>query len=213
MRNETRVVFGRFPVFRKLNTGYEWLAVYVVTAMTCDWTLFPEDLQDDQQLLAAVLEEHEGLYRDCFIDDPGVNHLLPVRVQAFRRVDSWRVFLLLTPWMLSRIFVPDSDPGIEIPGDWCAEARAGQPYRVIGPANSFELLTGRQKAHLNYSNRLGHYLLHPLILSMKDFQSPEEVFRVWNRIIETRNRNLQKLEQRSHRQEEITRREFFKGPG
>jgi len=180
--------------------------------MTCDWKSFPEALRDDDQLQAAVLEVHETLYRDCFMDDPGVNHRLPVRVQAFRRMGPWRVFLLLTPWMLSRIFIPDSDPGIEIPGEWCKEARAGQPYRVIGPACSLELLTGRQKAHLNYSNRLGHYLLHPLILSMKDFQTPEEAFRAWNRVIETRNENLRKLEQRSPQQEEITRREFFKGP-
>ena len=181
--------------------------------MTSNWRLVPAVLQDDTQLLKAVLEEHEGLYRGCFIDDPAVNHLLPVRVQAFRRVGCWRVFLLLTPWMLSRILIPDSDPGIEIPGEWCSDTRAGQPYRVIGPAYSLKLLTGSQKAHLNYSDRLGHYLLHPLILSMRDFRSTEEVFRVWNRIIETRNRNLQELEQRSLQQEEITRREFFKGPG
>ncbi|MCP3868107.1 MAG: [NiFe]-hydrogenase assembly chaperone HybE [Gammaproteobacteria bacterium] len=181
--------------------------------MSGGWQGIPETLLDDEKLLAAVIEEHEAIYRRYFLQEPGVNHQLPIRLQSFRRIDSWRLFLVLTPWMLARCFIPDSDPGIPVPDEWLPDARAGRPYQVIGPTCQLELLTGKQKAHLNYSPALGHYLLHPLVLSMSDYESPEAIFQEWNVVIETRNENLKKLRQRSRQQEEITRREFFRGFG
>jgi len=175
------------------------------------WQSVPDELKDDAALLAAMLEEHRLVYDRYFRDDLEVNHQLPVMIHAFRRLDSWRVFLLLTPWMLARVFVPDEAPDVEVPPEWRAKARAGSPYTVVGPTFNLDLLTGRQKAHLNYSSGIGHYLLHPLILSMSRFQTPEQVFRAWNEVISARNENLKKMQKQNRQHEEVSRREFFSG--
>lgn len=175
------------------------------------WQSVPDELKDDDALLAAVVEEHRQIYAMYFQDELEINHQLPVITHAFRRLDGWRVFLLLTPWMLARVFIPDKPPAIELPPLWGAEARQGRAYTVIGPTFDLELLTGKQKAHLNYSSNIGHYLLHPLILSMSNFKTPNEVFRAWNQVIEARNENLQKMQQENQQQREISRREFFSG--
>ena len=175
------------------------------------WQTVPEALQNDNALLTTVTEEHRRIYTSYFKYDLAVNHALPIMTHAFRRLEQWRVFLLLTPWMLARLFIPDRDPGLPVPPDWQPQACIGRDYQVIGPVFDLSLLIGKQKAHLNHSPAIGHYLLHPLILSMLNFQTPQEVFAAWNQVIETRNRNLQQMEQRNPLQEEITRREFFNG--
>lgn len=175
------------------------------------WQGVAEGLRDDTALLLAVQAEYRRLYERCFRDDPAVNHRLPVITHAFRRLGRWRVFLLLTPWMLARLLVPDEPPDIEIPADWRPAARRGAPYTMIGPAFSLELLTGRQKAHLNYSTAIGHYFLHPLVLAMAPFPTPEAVFGAWNDVIAARNANLEKMRRQNPQQEEISRREFFSG--
>lgn len=175
------------------------------------WQTVPDELRNDSALLATVENEHRLIYTRYFKNDLAANHDLPIMTHAFRRLGQWRVFLLLTPWMLARLFVPDSDPGLPIPPDWQPQARIGRDYQVIGPIFDLSLLIGKQKAHLNHSPAIGHYLLHPLILSMLNFQAPEEVFAAWNQVIETRNRNLKKMEKHNPLQEEITRREFFNG--
>jgi len=175
------------------------------------WQMVPDELREDSALLAAIVEEHRLIYDRYFQDELEINHQLPVMTHAFRRLDQWRVLLLLTPWMLARVFVPDSPPDIDIPEKWRTESRKDLPYTVIGPSVDLNLLTGRQKAHLNHSTRLGHYLLHPLILSMSRFQTPEEVFRAWNEVIEARNDNIKKMQRQNPQHEEISRREFFSG--
>ena len=175
------------------------------------WHSFPEELQSDTLLQTAAIDEHRRIYTRYFTDDLAANHALPIMTHAFRRLDQWRVFLLLTPWMLARLFVPDADPGLRIPAEWDAQTRSEREYQVIGPAFDLPLLTGKQRAHLNHSPVIGHYLLHPLILSMIGFSAPEEVFAAWSRVIEIRNRNLEIVRKRNPLQEEITRREFFTG--
>lgn len=173
------------------------------------WQSASDEVGDDEALQTAVLEEYTKIYRTCFQGDPDMNHRLPVMIHAFRHLQEWRVFLLLTPWMLARVFVPDVDPGIAVPTEWRAADRKNQPYRVIGPAFDLDLLTGRQKAHLNFSPRIGHYMIHPLILSMLEFETPDQVFAAWNQVISTRNDNLERLGIPNPQQEEISRREFF----
>ncbi len=175
------------------------------------WQTPADGLQDDAALLAAVVEQHRLIYDRQFRDQPEINHRLPVMTHAFRRLGQWRVFLLLTPWMLARLFVPDAPPDIEIPEQWRADSRKRSPYTVIGPAFDLHLLSGRQKVHLNHCPDVGHYLLHPLILSMTGFGSPEEVFQAWNGVIEARNQTIRRLQRQNPQQEEISRREFFSG--
>ncbi|MES9859134.1 MAG: [NiFe]-hydrogenase assembly chaperone HybE [Sedimenticola sp.] len=126
-------------------------------------------------------------------------------------LDHWRGFLLLTPWMLARIFVPDNPPDSEIPAEWRAEACRASTYTVMGPTVSLDLLTGKQKAHLNYCTNIGHYLLHPLILTMNNFETPGDVFTPWNKIIEARNANLEQMQRENLQHKEISRRAFFSG--
>jgi len=175
------------------------------------WQAISAELQDDTALLSAVKEEHHLIYNKYFKDELEVNHELPIITHAFRRMDQWRVFLLLTPWMLARVFIPDTAPDLEIPAEWRADARRSADYRVIGPTFDLNLLTGKQKAHLNYSDNIGHYLLHPLILSMSSFQTPNDVFEAWNKVIVARNENLEKMQKKNLHHAEISRREFFSG--
>ena len=184
---------------------------YHITPTGNAWHSFADELRSDTLLQAAAIDEHRRIYTRCFENDLAANHALPIMTHAFRRLDQWRVFLLLTPWMLARLFVPDADPGLRIPPEWDAQTCSGREYQVIGPAFDLPLLTGKQRAHLNYSPVIGHYLLHPLILSMTNFGAAEEVFAAWNRVIELRNLNLERVQKRNPLQEEITRRELFTG--
>ncbi|MCB1858991.1 MAG: [NiFe]-hydrogenase assembly chaperone HybE [Gammaproteobacteria bacterium] len=176
---------------------------------TGHWQVIPPELEDDGALIAAFLEEFQRTYQASFEGASEVNHQLPIITHAFRQLGEWRVFLLLTPWMLARVFVPNRDPGVSVPAEWRASVRQGRPYRVIGPGCDLDLLSGRQRAHLNFAPRIGHYLIHPLILSMLEFQTAEQVFAAWNRVIVTRNDNIKRLGRTNPQQEEISRREFF----
>ena len=80
------------------------------------WRLCPPELrEDDEALVAAVVALHRDLYERYFSREPLAHHKLPIQVRAFRRTGDWRIFLLLCPWMLSRCFWPDADPGIPLP--------------------------------------------------------------------------------------------------
>ena len=176
-----------------------------------DWQLCPVRLQADDALQKAVIDYHRTVYQDQFTEDSGINHQLPFQLRAFRYLEDWRVMLLLTPWMLARLFIPNQIPDIGIPADWTAESRQNCDYLVIGPSVDFSLLSGKQKAHLNYAKEFGHYLLHPLVLDMTPFNIADQVFEAWNEIIGRRDENLKKMQKENPRQQEISRRELFKG--
>lgn len=169
----------------------------------------PELRQDEEAFIAAVLKLHRGLYDRYFADDLLANHRLPIQVRAFRETGDWRIFLLLCPWMLSRCVCPKCDPGIPLPSGWEATTQDGADYTVLGPAVSFRLLETEHKAHLNFAPQLGHYLLQPLVMSMAQFDSAEAVLEAWNRVIETRKENMERMQRRCQWQEELSRREFF----
>lgn len=164
---------------------------------------------DDQAVLDAVALGFGEVYRRDFLDQPAVNHDLPIEVRAFRRSEDWCVLLLLTPWMLARIFLPLRDPGLSIPDGWHAMERAAAPFIVIGPQLEFPLLGASLKAHLNYLPGLGHFLLQPLALSMLQYDSAEKVFSAWDEVIEKRDRVMEEKKLDCQWQKEMSRREFF----
>ena len=164
---------------------------------------------DDAQVMADVRECFANLYRLHFSDDWQVNHDLPVDVRAFRRSEGWCVFLLLTPWMMARIYLPERDPGLALPPGWSAAERAAAPFVVIGPTLSFAMLGGEQKAHLNYLAGLGHFLVQPLVQSMNAYASADAVFEAWNDVITTRARAMEQMQRECVWQREVSRREFF----
>lgn len=173
------------------------------------WIAVPDLLQDEEVLRQQVSESFNDTYQRSFAADPLVNHRLPIEISAIRDVEGWRLFLLLTPWMLARIyFHPDGDE-VDIPVAWQAWNRLHEPYLVLGPSVSITLMGLEQKAHLNFHQELGHYLVQPLMLRMEQFGSADEVYRRWNAVIETRNENMKKRREECRCQEEISRREFF----
>lgn len=175
-----------------------------------NWQAAPAEL-DDAALVEVLVNIYKAHYQDAFADELLINHALPVEVRALRKIEGWSVCLLLTPWMLARLYIPDGDPGIPIPPDWGMREREGMSNTVIGPPLEFELLGSRQKAHINYHPELGHYLLLPLIQSLEKYATAKEVYEAWNQVIEIRDENIKKMNRRCKLQGEISRREFFCG--
>lgn len=173
------------------------------------WKLTWLASRDDQTVLATVLASFDAVYRTQFDGDWLVNHDLPLEVRAFRRMDGWAVFLLLTPWMLARVFLPERAPALALPPGWRATERDRAPFTVLGPQLAFTILDGEQKAHLNYLPELGHFLLQPLVLSMQPYSSADAVFAAWNEVIRTRDRVMEEQQRECGWQQEVSRREFF----
>lgn len=165
--------------------------------------------KDDQSVIDAVTRCFGEVYQQHFSGEWMVNHDLAVEVRAFRRSDGWCVFLLLTPWMMARVFLPERDPGLGIPGGWSAAERSAEPFFVIGPLLDFTILDGHQKAHLNYLPELGHFLLQPLVQSMESYETADEVFSAWGEVIRTRDRVMEAQQRECGWQKEVSRREFF----
>ena len=101
-------------------------------------------------------------------------------------------------------------PELRIPEGWTARERKDKAYQVLGPAMEVRLLDQPLKVHLNYHERLGHHLLHPLCLNMQDYRNAEEVFEAWNQVIRVRDANMERLERDCPLQQEISRRELFR---
>jgi len=180
------------------------------------WQCLPPDLTADAPLEQAVLEVHNDILREQLAGDPMLKLALPVMIRALRRVDTWRVLLLLTPWMLARLLFPDEPPELVVPPGWSARERYKSPYLVLGPNLSFGLLVQPQQAHLNYHQRLGHYLLQPICLDMGPYETADAVFTAWNQVIYTRDENMAQAKRDCPLQKEISRRELFRrftGPG
>jgi len=172
------------------------------------WQLL-DSAKNDEEVIRTVIDVFTEQYHTFFVDELLVNHNLPVEIRAFRHTDIWRIFLLLTPWTLARVFLPERDPGLEMPPGWQAKERASAPMTVIGPAMPLAILGGKEQAHLNYHPKLGHYLIQPLIQSMAQFNTPDEAFNAWNEVIKVRDKAIEEQKKRCEWQHEVSRREFF----
>lgn len=155
-----------------------------------------------------------GAFRDIYAEHFShelwiVNHNLPTEIRALRHTDPWRIMLLLTPWMLARLFSPLRDPDLDLPPGWQAGERTGAGYTVIGPAVKFSVLGQQQTAYLNYHQKLGHYLVQPLVQSMQQYPSPEAVYEAWSEVIRTRDETIRARKLECEWQNEVSRREFF----
>ncbi|MCM8856698.1 MAG: [NiFe]-hydrogenase assembly chaperone HybE [Candidatus Thiodiazotropha sp.] len=152
------------------------------------WQLIPKALSKDEAFQDALLTIHHEIYNDFFSDDPLTNSELGFHLHAYRRTSGWRVVLILTPWMLSRLLFPENDPQIVIPEGWSGEERGETEYQVLGPSLRLGWSGDYMQAHLNYHPRLGHYLLQPISLKMHSYTSPLEAFEAWNGVINDRER-------------------------
>jgi hypothetical protein len=173
------------------------------------WKLGDLPKCDDQAVIAAVSKSFGEIYTEYFSNEFLVNHDLPIEIRAFRRNDGWCVFLLLTPWMMARVFLPERDPALPVPSDWSADKRASAPFNVIGPQLDFTMLGETLKAHLNYVPELGHFLLQPLVLSMEPYESAGAVFAAWDEVIKKRDQVMEEQKRECGWQKEVSRREFL----
>ena len=175
------------------------------------WRTWPPELAADEALATAVLAAHRCLAEELGRGDPllCLNIRLPIEHRALRRIEDWRVLLLLTPWMLARLLFPDRAPAIPLPAGWAAEERAGKAYQILGPALRLRLLGQDQLAHLNHHPALGHYLLQPLCLDMEPYTEGEEVFSAWSEVVRIRDANMEQARRDCPLQKEISRRELF----
>jgi len=175
------------------------------------WQGLPPDLADDAALAALVLRVQAEILAGPLAGDPSINRRLAIEHRALRRIEGWRVLLVLTPWMLSRLLFPDEPPALAIPPGWSAEERAGADFLLLGPRLRFELLGQPQQGHLAYHPALGHHLLQPICLDMQRYADAGAVFAQWNQVIRTRDENMEKAERDCPLQKEVSRREFFRG--
>lgn len=173
------------------------------------WQLAACAAGTEAELAAAVEARFRAIHETAFTGLFDGNPALPVQVHALRRVEDWWVFLLLTPWMLSRLFLPWRPPALSMPSAWSAASRREQPYVVIGPALDLRLSSGAQRAHLNYDALLGHYLIQPLVQAMEAYESAQQVFSAWNEVIATRDRVMAEQQRDCPWQREVSRREWF----
>ncbi|MBF0124469.1 MAG: [NiFe]-hydrogenase assembly chaperone HybE [Magnetococcales bacterium] len=168
-------------------------------------------LLDDETLQAVSTEIYAALYQQLLRHGawdemlmPSHNPNLPVLTRSFRYLEPWRIFLLLTPWMLARLWVPLRDPGLPLPAE-CGDGL------LLGPPLEIELMSQRQKAHLQYQPRLGHHLIQPLVQSLHKYADAEAVFSAWSAIVTTRNTLIREHNRRCEWQQDVSRREMFSG--
>lgn len=173
------------------------------------WQLLPPHLQSDMRFQMALLIAHRRIYDRYFANEPSTNPAVGFHLHGYRRTKAWRILLMLTPWMLSRLLFPEQAPGITIPEGWGAEERREVDYQVLGPEVRVVMDGAELKAHLNYQETLGHYLLQPIALDMQRYDSPEAAFQAWNQVIRTRDENMQRMQRTCSWQEELSRRELF----
>ena len=173
------------------------------------WERWAPPLADDAALLAAVMATHQALLREALAAEPALNTAIQIEVRASRRIEDWRVMLLLTPWMLVRLLFPDTPPEIAVPEGWDAEGRGDAPYQVLGPRCSFRLLGMAQTAHLCFQPTLGHYLLQPICLDLQPYRDADAVLEAWSHVIGIRDENLEQARRECPMQREVSRREFF----
>lgn len=178
--------------------------------MNPHWILRPPELAECRALAEAVLATHEEVHERHFLGTPGVNETLGLEVRACRRIDQWQALLLLTPWMLSRLWFPDEPPDVDVPPGWRADSRDEGQYQLLGPACTFEVLGQQQQAHLNFHPALGHFLLQPLALNMQPYADAGSVFEAWNQVIRVRDENMRRMARDCPLQKEISRRELFR---
>ncbi|MCU7934888.1 MAG: [NiFe]-hydrogenase assembly chaperone HybE [Candidatus Thiodiazotropha sp. (ex Dulcina madagascariensis)] len=173
------------------------------------WQLLPPELNQDKTFQDSLLTVHKEIYNNFFSDDPLANPELGFHLHAYRRTSGWRVVLIVTPWMMSRLLFPEKDPHIVIPEGWSGEDRGESDYQVLGPSLRLGWSGNYMQAHLNYHPRLGHYLLQPIALNMQTYATPEEAFEAWNCVIKARDESMKRMKKKCPWQEEVSRREFL----
>jgi hypothetical protein len=159
-----------------------------------DWQLTDSA---QQAVLPALLEStFAKLYNDDFADAMmGINHKLKVEVRGWHRKDDWAMGVLLTPWMLTKVYIPLSIPkDLDIPAGWSADERQNAAYVVIGPLMNLMIDGQAHAVHINYHPQLGHYAVQPLVQKMNSYVDNEAAFAAWGEVLTFRKEYRAKLQ-------------------
>jgi hypothetical protein len=173
------------------------------------WQTLAPHLQSEMRFQLALLVAHRQIYDRHFSQEPTANHAIGFHLHGYRRRGDWYIVLALTPWMFARLLFAETPPAIQIPDGWRAGQRQEDDYQLLGPMVEPLPETGGIKSHLNYHPTLGHYLLQPIALDMRQYANAIEAFEAWNRVIRTRDENMRRLDKECAWQQEISRRELF----
>lgn len=167
----------------------------------------------DDALVAQAVETFQAIHRDHFLDDPAINPALPIVARAFRHDGGWQVFLLLTPWMLGRLFFPSEAPDLPLPVSKTVggDGDGGAQFALLGPPLAFRMHGEHLRAHLHHRPELGHFMIQPLVMNMDRFSSEEAVFDAWSEVIRTRDEMMATKRRTCGWQKELSRREMFAG--
>lgn len=174
-----------------------------------DWQLCPL-LPERSGALPELLTQRLNLLLETeAVQALDLNARLTLEISAHRQLEDWHLLLALTPWMLTRLLIPQNRPAWSLPEGWNAQSRRQASYQVIGPLCELDIAGNHQRAHLNYDPELGHYLMQPLILNMTPFNGNDTVFAAWNQVIRTRDAEMERTRRDCPWQREISRRELF----
>lgn len=170
---------------------------------TTDWQLI--NAKTMREVHDQLIDVFSNTYHQAFEDEwMGVNHNLNVELRSLKFEDGWVTGFLLTPWMLSNIFIPVmKPPEIQIDKEWLADARENQAYVVIGPLKKFALGDVEKKANLNFDKRIGHYLLQPLVQTMDKYSDNAQAFGAWSEVIKIREEYYAKKQQELELKQEL----------
>ncbi len=177
------------------------------------WQLLQAESLEDarEKVLAAFRQIQEQNFRDGF----GINPALSVELCGWQERGGWYEGLLLTPWMLAHLYVPQTIPPEPLPEGWeAADTRRDAAYLVIGPAIDFDIGEERPTAHLNYEPALGHYCLQPLVQALAKYPDAQAVYAAWETVLASRARTRQQMledqeQQCQQQQRPLSRREFM----
>ncbi len=136
----------------------------------------------------------------------GANPSLSTCTRAFREVDGWKMFLLLTPWRLVRILIPPPDH--EEMAQWLEQANPSSAS-ALGLLVRLNVQGSPRKVHIQFDERLGLHFMEPLVMNMSGYCNNEELFAAHERVIVTRDSIMKKTGRSCTTQTEISRRELF----
>jgi hypothetical protein len=168
------------------------------------WQLLPKALADDTKFKQALINVHRDIYDEFFEDNPLINSSLGFHLHDYQRTSGWRVVLILTPWMMSRLLFPENNPHIVIPDGWSGEERCSTDYQVLGPSLRLGWSGNYMQSHLNFHAQLGHYLIQPILMNMQNYKTPQAALAAWNAIIRRRDAKINRRQLSCPCQEEFT---------
>lgn len=167
---------------------------------------------EDEALLEKTVAVFTEIHARHFKNDRDANHALPIVTRSFRHDGAWRVFLLLTPWLLGRLFFPKENPQLTLPAGWDAASRAETAeFLALGPPVQVKLHGDDQKGNIQYQPGLGHFLIQPLAMAMNTFNSADAAFAAWSDVIQRRDQMMKEKHKECSWQKELSRREMFAG--